>query len=96
MYDTFCFALSEIGGNLNPPMNKKELNQKIGERIVAIRESKGLSQSDLARLCMKDRQTLDKLEKGKVNPSIYFLYEISLGLRVPLPDLVNIAKSKDV
>ena len=69
-------------------MNKKQLKEKIGQRIVALRSEKGWSQSDLARACNKDRQAVEKLENGKVNPTIYSLLEISKALEVPLKDLV--------
>jgi len=70
---------------------KKELLQKkIGERIIKLRTQKGLSQSDLARACNKDRQAIEKLENGRVNPTLYTLLEISEALQIPLADLVNL------
>lgn len=69
-------------------MTKEELKRNIGKRIVELRTQKGWSQSDLARACDKDRQALEKLENGKVNPTIYSLLEISKALEVSLPELV--------
>ena len=60
------------------------LKKKIGQRIIELRSMKGWSQSDLARACNKDRQAIEKLENGKVNPTIYSLYEISRALEVPM------------
>ena len=70
-------------------MTKDELKTKIGQRIVELRTKKGWSQSDLARACNKDRQAMEKLEKGKVNPTLYSLLEISKALGVPLRKLVD-------
>ena len=70
-------------------MTKDELKKKIGQRIIELRTQKGWSQSDLARACDKDRQALEKLENGKVNPTLYSLLEISIALGKPLYDLVN-------
>lgn len=70
-------------------MTKDQLKKKIGQRIVALRTQKGWSQSDLARACGKDRQALEKLENGKVNPTIYSLFEISKALGVSLKKLVD-------
>lgn len=70
-------------------MTKDELKQKIGRRIVELRTVKGWSQSDLARACLKDRQALEKLENGKVNPTLYSLLEISKALGVPLSSIVT-------
>jgi len=70
-------------------MDKEQLKKKIGQRIVELRSQKGWSQSDLARTCNKDRQALEKLENGKVNPTIYSLLEIAKALGVSLKELVD-------
>ncbi len=70
-------------------MTKDELKKKIGQRIVELRTKKGWSQSDLARACNKDRQAMEKLENGKVNPTLYSLLEISKALGVALDKLVK-------
>ena len=70
-------------------MTKDELKKKIGRRIVELRKQKGWSQSDLARACNKDRQAMEKLENGKVNPTLYSLLELSKVLGVSLPHLVK-------
>ncbi len=70
-------------------VDKKQLKKKVGQRIVDLRSQKGWNQSDLARACNKDRQALEKLENGKVNPTIYSLLEIAKALEVPLKKLVD-------
>lgn len=70
-------------------MTKDELKRKIGQRIIELRTQKGWSQSDLARACNKDRQAMEKLENGKVNPTLYSLFEISEALGVTLGKLVD-------
>lgn len=70
-------------------MTKEQLKKKIGQRIVELRTKKGWSQSDLARACDKDRQAIEKLENGKVNPTLYSLLEISKALEVSLSNLVK-------
>jgi len=71
-------------------MDKHELQQKIGQRIIQLRLSKGWTQSDLARACNKDRQAIEKIENNKVNPTIYTLFQISDALQISLSELVNI------
>lgn len=61
-------------------MTKEELNINIGQKIKEIRNLKQMNQSDLARACNKDRQAIEKIENGKVNPTLYTLYEISKAL----------------
>ncbi len=70
-------------------MKKETLNKKIGDRIVQLRTEKGWSQADLARACGKDRQAIEKLENGRVNPTLYSLYEIAGSLEVSLTHLMN-------
>lgn len=71
-------------------MKKKDLNKKIGQRIIYLRTKKGWIQSDLARATGKDRQAIEKLENGRVNPTAYSLYEIAKALGVPLSSVINI------
>ncbi|MEE4248867.1 MAG: helix-turn-helix transcriptional regulator [Kangiellaceae bacterium] len=70
-------------------MNKEQLKKKIGQRIVELRSQKGWSQSDLARACNKDRQAIEKLENGKVNPTLYSLLEVAYALETSLKNLIN-------
>ena len=71
-------------------MKKSDLNKKIGQRIVELREERRLSQADLARACNKDRQAIEKLENGRVNPTLYSLYEIAKALEVSLNTVVDL------
>lgn len=70
-------------------MKKEEVQKKVGKRIIELREQIGWSQSDLARACNKDRQAIEKIENGKVNPTLYSLYEIAVAMEVPLSKLVS-------
>lgn len=71
-------------------MTREKLKIELGKRIINLREKKGWSQSDLARACNKDRQAIEKLENGKVNPTLYTLLEIANALEVSLPELVDL------
>ncbi len=70
-------------------MNKIELQKLVGKRIIQLRTEKGWSQSDLARACEKDRQSIERIENGKVSPSLCSLYEISSALEVRLEELIK-------
>lgn len=71
-------------------MTKAALLKKIGARIVTLREKQGLSQSDLARLAGKDRQSIHKAEKGQMNLSVFYLSEIEKALKTTLADIVAV------
>jgi len=71
-------------------MQKGLLLKKLGGRIRKIRKEKGLSQVELANNIGKDQQSIQRLESGKINPSFFYLYEISEGLEVDLEELIKI------
>ena len=71
-------------------MTKELYLKKLGRHIAALREGKSISQAELARSCDKDPQSLNRLEKGRINPSVYYLFEIAKELDLPLKDLVDI------
>ncbi len=70
-------------------MNKEAYLKKLGEHIASLRISKGFTQAELARCCDKDPQSLNRLEKGRINPSIIYLKEIATELDLDIKDLVN-------
>ncbi len=70
-------------------MTKDALQEKVSKRIAELRARRGWNQSDLARACDKDRQAIQKLESGEVNPTMYTLYQVANGLGVTLSDLVD-------
>ncbi|WP_345991935.1 helix-turn-helix transcriptional regulator [Chryseobacterium sp. Chry.R1] len=72
-------------------MTRDTLKKELGKRIIELREQKGWSQADLARACNKDRQAIEKLENGKVNPTLFTLLEVANALEVSLSELVDLA-----
>lgn len=73
-------------------MQKKELLVKVGGNIRLIRESKGLTQMDVAAKMEGniDTSNISRIEQGRTNPTILTLYRISKALEVPLSQLVDI------
>jgi transcriptional regulator with XRE-family HTH domain len=66
------------------------LQQKIGNRIRELRESKGISQQNLAAICNFEKANLSRIEAGRTNPTISTLYKISQALEVNISDLVDV------
>ncbi len=69
-----------------------ELNDqliKLGLKVRELRLSKSLSQTDLAFKIGKDQPSINRLEKGKINPSILYLLEIANGLEIPVSKLLE-------
>lgn len=70
-------------------MKKEELQIIIGSRIKLMRESKGVSQQDLAAMCNFEKGNMSRLEAGRTNPTITTLYKISQALEVKITDLLD-------
>lgn len=70
-------------------MDKEALLKLIGAQIVKARMKKGWTQADLANACDKDPQSIERVENGKINASIFYLYQISTALDLSLNELLN-------
>lgn len=69
-----------------------ELNDKLiklGLKVRELRLAKSLSQTDLAFKIGKDQPSINRLEKGKINPSILYLLEIANGLDISVSKLLE-------
>lgn len=69
---------------------QKEFLVALGNKIREIRIEKGLSQSEVAHLCGKERQSYQRVEKGNINPTAWYLHHIAMALKVDLKDLFNV------
>lgn len=73
----------------NKGMVKEAFLKKLGKHIKTLREAAGLTQTELALRCDKDRQNINRLEKGRMNPTAYYLSEVAKELNVPLKKLLD-------
>ncbi len=71
-------------------MNISQLQIKIGNRIKSLRESKGISQQDLAAICNFEKANLSRIEAGRTNPTISTLYKISQALEISVAELIDV------
>ena len=71
-------------------MKISQLQQKIGQRIRELRESKGVSQQNLAAVCNFEKANLSRIEAGRTNPTISTLYKISQALEITISELVDV------
>ena len=70
-------------------MTKETFLKKLGRNVARLREEAGISQTELALRCDKDRQSLNRLEKGRINPSVYYLLQIAEELKTPVKTLLD-------
>ena len=78
----------------NDTDSQKIFLKQLGQNIKRIRLAKGLSQSELANSCGKERQSYQRVELGTVNPSVWYLKHIAVALDVDISsfftkDMIN-------
>lgn len=66
------------------------LAKAFGKNIKKVRESKGLSQGDIARLLKLHRSYVSGIERGVRNPSLGVVERFAKVLKVPVNNLVNL------
>lgn len=68
---------------------KQEVAQKIGSKIRSIRVSKGLTIEQLAFDIGVEYTQLSRIERGKINTSVFQLFLISKALKVGFSEIIN-------
>jgi transcriptional regulator with XRE-family HTH domain len=74
---------------LKSSMSDKCLQINVGKQIQKLRESKGLSQQDLAAKCNFEKSNMSRLEAGRVNPTLSTLEKVAKALDVSLIELFS-------
>lgn len=69
-------------------MDKATFNKKFGSLLKSEREKISINQSELARLCFKDRQYIHRIEKGEITPTIFTVYIICKELNIDINSLI--------
>ncbi len=59
------------------------------------REALGMTQEDVSAKMNIDYQSVSRLERGKISPTLYWCYGLAEALDIPLPKLLEeFAKKK--
>ena len=75
-----------------PRYRDDEVVKRIGAKIRQIRLEKGISQMKFAHKCQLELSTINRIELGKVNPSISLIFLLADKLEVEASDLIRIAR----
>jgi transcriptional regulator with XRE-family HTH domain len=67
----------------------KKYLQLVGNNIRKMRDKKGISQQELADSSDVAKSTIQRIEKGDMNPSLLTIRSISVALEVELSELVK-------
>ena len=63
--------------------------KKLGHRIREVRESKELSQLDVASTCDYEKTTISRIENGRTNITLRTLVTLALAMEVELHEFFN-------
>jgi transcriptional regulator with XRE-family HTH domain len=66
-----------------------DMRRLVGRNVRRLREKKGLTQEQFAEISGFSQQYISSLERGRRNPTIITLYELSLSLGVNHLDLLR-------
>ena len=64
--------------------------KRLGERVKEARQEKNMSQTLLANKIGKDQPSINRLEKGNINPSYIYLLEVCEGLEIDISELLKL------
>ena len=70
-------------------MVKESFLKALGTNVRKERLRKGWSQMELAYRINKDQPSINRLERGRVNPSLIYLAEIAAGLEIEIYQLLE-------
>lgn len=70
-------------------MDREDVAEHLAENVRALREARGLTQAQVARLAGIPRPTWTNMESGAANPTLSVLLKISDALHVRLDELLG-------
>lgn len=72
-----------------PSKSHKKILSTIAANIKEIRVAKGMTQKQLADKLDKDKQAIQRLESGLINPRYLTLVEVAEGLGVSVDEILK-------
>jgi len=70
------------------PSMGTDLATHLGRNVRQLREARGMTQQQMAKLAGLPRATWSNLESGEGNPTLHVLGRVAFGLQVPLEELL--------
>ena len=87
-YNTYVIIEALCNADLHG-VERKTYLKIIGLNVKRERIKKGFSQMELAYRCGKDQPSINRLERGRVNPTLFYLAEIAAGLEIEINALFD-------
>ena len=70
-------------------MEEEKILKQLGKRFRKARLEAGLTQAELAARIDKDQQSIQRFEKGRINPTYLYLLDVCKGLDLAISDLLK-------
>lgn len=67
-------------------MEPSTLSKRVGRAIAKLRKSEGLTQAKLSELMKVEKETLSRIETGKISPTLERIEQIAIILNRPVYD----------
>ncbi|MBX3164305.1 MAG: helix-turn-helix transcriptional regulator [Bacteroidetes bacterium] len=64
-------------------------NKKFGQFVKKKRTELKMSQADLAAKVGNNYQNISRLERGEINPTLFWCYKLADALEISLSDLIK-------
>lgn len=71
-------------------MKESVLFKKVADRIIKLREERGLSQQEFAGMLDYEKSNMSRLESGKVNIKLNTIYKVAQALDVSMSELLDV------
>ena len=73
---------------------QEQFLKALGAQIVRLRKSKNISQAELAHISDMEPANLRRVEKGRINPTIWTLRRLCRTLNITLSELPDFEKER--
>jgi len=73
---------------MGKPITHQHILRKFGQRVQEVRQSKNITQEELAARVSMHRTYIGLVERGQRNPTIRTLYKIATALKVDAGQLL--------
>jgi transcriptional regulator with XRE-family HTH domain len=71
-----------------------DLGERIARNLKQLREARGLTQGQLAKIAAMPRATWSHLESGAANPTVAILRRAALALQVSIEELLSVPRAE--
>jgi transcriptional regulator with XRE-family HTH domain len=73
---------------MGKPITHKHILGNFGRKMQKVRQSKGITQEELASMLSMHRTYIGLIERGERNPTVRTLYKIAKALKVKASELL--------